>query len=288
MLAGQTFREDAHLGPRPPVQVLDLGATATPESPEPGPPTWWDLMHGNAPAPHTQVQEEPSLPTLTDAGFRAGEAPVLGHHVGIVALAGQHLRHLRSPLPLPHLGLQENPEADVPSVRRELPPAGDMAPLTATCLGSRPLSTTPRCVWGAQCPPEHAAREQDLVVHLQGGASAHGRLVVVLHPHVVAQVVMLGHVAPVVDLQARVVSGHRTTAISPPCLSSGHRTLVRHLGLPSGSVMVPPNSTGSWSGLMNFSNSCFQLPVGTKVGLCGGVRGSTEGSGAKSRAVLSI
>ena len=146
MLAGQTFREDAHLGPRPPVQVLDLGATATPESPEPGPRTWWDLMHGTAPAPHTQVQEEPSLSTLTDSGFRAGEAPVLGHHVGIVALAGQHLRHLRSPLPLPHLGLQENPEADVPSVRRELPPAGDMAPLTATCLGSGPLLTTRRCV----------------------------------------------------------------------------------------------------------------------------------------------
>ena len=50
---------------------------------------------------------------LTDAGFCAGEAPVLGHHVGVVALAGQHLRHLRGPLPLPHLGLQENPEAYV-------------------------------------------------------------------------------------------------------------------------------------------------------------------------------
>ena len=78
---------------------------------------------------------------------------------------------------------------------------------------------------------------------------------------------MLGHVAPVVDLWARVVSRHSTTAISPPSLSSGHRTLVRHLGLPSGSVMVPPNSTGSWSGLINFSSSCFQLPVGTKVEL---------------------
>ena len=89
---------------------------------------------------------------LTDTGFRAGETPVLGHHVGIVALAGQHLRHLPSPLPLPHLGLQENPKADVPSVRRELPPAGDRAPLTATCLGSGPLLTTPRCVWGGAVP----------------------------------------------------------------------------------------------------------------------------------------
>ena len=80
---------------------------------------------------------------LTDAGFCAGEAPVLGHHVGVVALAGQDLRHLRGPLPLPHLGLQENPEAYVPSVRPKLPPAGDRAPLTTTCLGSGPLPTTP-------------------------------------------------------------------------------------------------------------------------------------------------
>lgn len=87
---------------------------------------------------------------LTDAGFRAGEAPVLGHHVGVVALAGQHLYHLPGPLPLPHLGLQENPEADVPSVRCVLPPAGDRAPLTARCLGSGPLLTAPRCVWGGR------------------------------------------------------------------------------------------------------------------------------------------
>ena len=152
---------------------------------------------------------------LTDAGFRAGEAPVLGHQVGVVALGGQHLRHLPGPLPLPHLGLQENPEADVPSVRRELPPAGDRAPLTAPCLGSGPLRAQV-CVWGAPCLPEHAAREQDLAVHLQGGASAHGRLVVVLHPHVILHVVMPGHVAPVVDLWARAVSGHRPMATPPP------------------------------------------------------------------------
>ena len=72
--------------------------------------------------PTPRSRRSHSLPTLTDAGFRAGEAPVLRHHVGIVALAGQHLRHLSGPLPLPHLGLQENPEADVPSVRRKLPP----------------------------------------------------------------------------------------------------------------------------------------------------------------------
>ena len=101
--------------------------------------------------PTPRSRRSHSLPTLTDAGFRAGEAPVLRHHVGIVALAGQHLRHLSGPLPLPHLGLQENPEADVPSVRRKLPPAGERAPLTATCLGSGPLMTVPRCVCLGVC-----------------------------------------------------------------------------------------------------------------------------------------
>ena len=50
---------------------------------------------------------------LTDAGLVAGEAAGLRYHVGVVALAGQHLRHLPCPLPLPNLGLKENPKADV-------------------------------------------------------------------------------------------------------------------------------------------------------------------------------
>ena len=82
---------------------------------------------------------------LTDAGLEAGEAPVLGHQVGVLALAGQNLHHLPGPLPLPHLGLQENPEANVHLIQCELPPAGDRAPLTTTCLGSGPLPTMPRC-----------------------------------------------------------------------------------------------------------------------------------------------
>lgn len=50
---------------------------------------------------------------LTDASLEAGEAPVLGHQVGIVALAGQHLRHLPYPLLFSFLGFQENSKTDV-------------------------------------------------------------------------------------------------------------------------------------------------------------------------------
>lgn len=59
----------------------------------------------------------PNWGRLTDTSFRAGEAPILWYHVGIVALAGQHLCHIPCSLPLPHLGLQKNSEADVGTVR---------------------------------------------------------------------------------------------------------------------------------------------------------------------------
>lgn len=62
------------------------------------------------------LELRPSWGRLTDTSFRAGEGPILRHHVGIVALAGQHLRHLPCSLPLPHLGLQENPEANVGTI----------------------------------------------------------------------------------------------------------------------------------------------------------------------------
>ena len=42
---------------------------------------------------------------LTDARIAAGEGPILGHQVSVVPLVGQHLLHLPSPLPFPHLGL---------------------------------------------------------------------------------------------------------------------------------------------------------------------------------------
>ena len=44
---------------------------------------------------------------------------------------------------------------------------------------------------------------------------------------------------------------------SPP--APGAHTLDLHLGFPSGSVMVPPYSTGTWSGLIYFSKTSFQF-----------------------------
>lgn len=38
---------------------------------------------------------------LTDSNLEASEAPILRHHVGVVALGGQHFHHLPSLLPLP-------------------------------------------------------------------------------------------------------------------------------------------------------------------------------------------
>lgn len=66
---------------------------------------------------HYSAQRKKTTPVnpiaLTDACFEAGEAPVLGHQVGIVSLAGQHLCHLLYLLLLSLLGLQKNPKADV-------------------------------------------------------------------------------------------------------------------------------------------------------------------------------
>lgn len=50
---------------------------------------------------------------LTDASIDAGEAAILGHQVGVIALAGQHLCHLPDSLLLSFLGFQENSETDV-------------------------------------------------------------------------------------------------------------------------------------------------------------------------------
>lgn len=72
-----------------------------------------------------------------------------------------------------------------------------------SCLGSRFLPAVLRCERPPSLP-EHTAREQDLVFHLQGGASANGHRVVILHPHLVVQVVALGHLASILDLWVRV------------------------------------------------------------------------------------
>lgn len=76
-----------------------------------------DWQHTSA---HFSARRKKTTPVnpaaLTDARLVAGEAPILWHHVGVVALAGQHLCHVPYPLPLPLLGLQENPKADVCSI----------------------------------------------------------------------------------------------------------------------------------------------------------------------------
>jgi hypothetical protein len=67
--------------------------------------------------------------------------------MGVVALAGQHLCHVPSLLSLPHLGLQEDPKADVPTIGCKLPPAEDrvspMTPAAPSCCAQE---------WGGHCP----------------------------------------------------------------------------------------------------------------------------------------
>lgn len=132
---------------------------------------------------------------LTDSSLEAGKAPVLRHQVGVVALVGQHLCHFSGLLPLPHPGLQENPKADVAALGGELPPAAERASEDLLCGPRGPSrDAQPRSL------PEHTAWEQDLILHLVGGASAHHHCVLVLRLLLPAQVVVLGHVAAIVDL----------------------------------------------------------------------------------------
>lgn len=59
---------------------------------------------------------------LTDSRPLTGQGSVLGHQVGVVALAEHHLVHLRGFLPLALLSLQEHPEPDVRPLGGKLPP----------------------------------------------------------------------------------------------------------------------------------------------------------------------
>lgn len=112
------------------------------------------------------------------------------------------------------------------------------------------------------CLPEDAAREEDLVLHLVGGGAGDLHAVLVLLLQLVAHVVGLGDVAPVVNLETeRAVSRgvHRGPASLVTSSPPGARTLDLHLGFPSGSVMVPPYSMGTWSALIYFSKTSFQF-----------------------------
>lgn len=135
------------------------------------------------------------LGALTDSRLDAGEAPILRHHVGIVALVGQHLCHLPGLLPLPYPGLQEDPKAYVAALGGELPPAAEKPSEDLLCGLQGPSRDAQ-----PQSLPEHTAWEQDLILYLVGGASAHHHCVLIVRLLLPAQVVVLGHVAAIVDL----------------------------------------------------------------------------------------
>ena len=134
-----------------------------------------------------------------------------------------------------------------------------------SCPARRPAprAAGPGLLGGPRTLPEDAAREEDLILHLVGGAPGNLHTVFVLLLHPVPHVILPGDVTPVVDLEAghgmrwnkhwgRAFPGH----LQPP---GEARTLDLHLGFPSGSVMVPPYSTGNWSGLIYFSKTSFQF-----------------------------
>lgn len=82
--------------------------------------------------------------------------------------------------------------------------------------------------------------------------------------HLVSHIVLLGDVTPIVDLEAESAVNELEYSLEPgsPCHLQplAAHTLDLHLGFPSGSVMVPPYSTGIWSGLTYFSKTSFQFP----------------------------
>lgn len=85
----------------------------------------WSGTRGGGQGQGGPVPQQPGEGSaLTNAGRGAGEGAVLGHHVCVVALVGEHLGHVARSLPLPDLGLQVHPEADVGALGAELPPAG--------------------------------------------------------------------------------------------------------------------------------------------------------------------
>lgn len=70
----------------------------------------------------TVFTEAEAARSLTDSGPLAGQRPVLGHQVGVVALARHDFLHLSRLHPLALLRLQKHPEADVGPLCGKLPP----------------------------------------------------------------------------------------------------------------------------------------------------------------------
>lgn len=117
-----------------PTPSLEVGHRGNPERPD------WSKVAGFLSITKTTAGK---LEVLTDSSLETGEAPILRHHVGVVALAGQHLHHLPSLLPLPHPGLQENSKANVSTIGSKLPPA-DKSPFPTSCVGWEALPAVPR------------------------------------------------------------------------------------------------------------------------------------------------
>lgn len=61
---------------------------------------------------------------LTDSGLGAGEAAVLGDQVGVVALAGQNLDHVRHFPSAAPCAASVHSEPDVGPIASKLPPGG--------------------------------------------------------------------------------------------------------------------------------------------------------------------
>lgn len=55
---------------------------------------------------------------------------------------------------------------------------------------------------GSRTLPEDTAREEDLILHLVGGATRNLHAVLVLLFHLISHIILLGNVTPIVDLEA--------------------------------------------------------------------------------------
>lgn len=128
------------------------------------------------------------------------------------------------------------------------------------------------------CLPQQASRRFNIIIQLQTGAAVDGHTVVIFNLHRVLHIVRLGHRAAIFDLQQQEAQqqvkffpsislflswfqevsqmiGFRSTGLFRSL------TMVLQRGSPSGSVRVPPYTTGSCSGSICSRNTSCQLPA---------------------------
>lgn len=126
--------------------------------------------------------------------------------------------------------------------------------------------------------PQQAARRFNNIFQLETGAAADAHTVVIFNLHRVLHIVRLGHRAAIIDLQQQEVqqqvkffsSDFFISVFIPkgePAIGFGSTgpfrslTMVLQRGSPSGSVRVPPYTTGSCSGSICSRNTSCQLPA---------------------------